>query len=121
MIKPMIAVSLVAHVLWSLPARCEPADYFSANSFMPGCRSIIEKGPGRFAVTNAQTAFDSGRCVGFVTGIAAIDPGSCAPTVTLDQLLRVVVKYIDERPQLMHERFADLVQQALATAWPCKR
>ena len=121
MIKPMIVALLATCILWSMPARCEPTDQLSANAFMPGCRSVIEKGPGRFAVTNAQSAFDAGRCAGFVTGVAIVYPDSCAPAVTLDQLLRVVVKYVDERPQLMHKPFADLVQEALATAWPCQR
>jgi hypothetical protein len=117
-----IGVSLAAHVLLSMPAWCDPTDW-SANKLMPGCRYIIKLGPGRSPVplTEMQTVYDGGACMGFVAGIAMVDTSLCLPPeLTTDQMLRVVVKYIDERPQSMHHPFAVLVQQALATAWPCK-
>jgi hypothetical protein len=33
----------------------------------------------------------------------------------------VVIKYIEARPERMHERFGDLALEALTAAWPCKR
>jgi hypothetical protein len=36
-----------------------------------------------------------------------------------DRLVQVVVKYIDARPERIHERFEILVAEALHTAWPC--
>jgi hypothetical protein len=33
----------------------------------------------------------------------------------------VVIKYIEARPERMHEQFGDLVFEALTAAWPCKR
>jgi hypothetical protein len=119
MTKPTTAAILAACAMWSMPVRCQTAD-LSANRLMPWCRVVVEKGPGPFSTADAQLAFDAGRCVGFVTGIAVA--GSCLPPgVTGDQLLRVVMKYIDERPQRMHEDFAILVKEALAITWPCKR
>jgi hypothetical protein len=35
-------------------------------------------------------------------------------------MVLVVVKYIDERPERMHERFTKLAYEALKAAWPCK-
>jgi hypothetical protein len=121
--KRPIAASLAACAVWSMPARSEPAD-LSANYLMPGCRHIVAVGPGRIAMNarNAQTVYTGGWCAGFVTGIALVNPGSCPPAgSTIDQTLRVVVKYVDERPQRMHEDFSVLVQEALATTWPCQR
>jgi hypothetical protein len=41
---------------------------------------------------NTQTVYTGGWCVGFVTGIALVNPGSCLPAgSTIDQILRVVV------------------------------
>jgi Rap1a immunity proteins len=33
----------------------------------------------------------------------------------------VVIKYIEARPERMHEPFADLALEALKAAWPCNR
>jgi hypothetical protein len=40
--------------------------------------------------------------------------------VTNTQIVRVVVVYIERRPQRMHENFKDLVLEALHDAWPCR-
>jgi hypothetical protein len=45
----------------------------------------------------------------------------CIPAeVTGDQMMRVVMQYIDQRPLLMHDRFVFLAYDALKEAWPCK-
>jgi hypothetical protein len=40
--------------------------------------------------------------------------------VTVGQEARVVVAYIDARPERMHQRFDYFALEALRTAWPCK-
>ena len=40
---------------------------------------------------------------------------------TVNQGLRVVVRYIEARPQRMHESFAFLAIEALHNAWPCRK
>ena len=113
--------ALAVQVLWSPPGRCEGTDR-SANALMQACRSAIHEGPPPYTTKNTQAAYDNGWCHGFINAIAVVDPSICRPPgVTIDQTLRVVVKYIDERPQRMHEDFAILVQEALATTWPCTR
>jgi hypothetical protein len=124
MMKQTIAAILACCALWSIPARSERAD-LSANYLMPGCRHIVAAGPQKNITINprnAQTVHTGGWCAGFVTGIALVGPGSCLPAgSTIDQVLCVVVKYVDERPQRLHEDFAVLVQEALATTWPCNQ
>jgi hypothetical protein len=34
--------------------------------------------------------------------------------------MRVVVAYIEKRPERMHEPLADLAIEALQQAWPCR-
>ena len=41
--------------------------------------------------------------------------------VTLGQMVRVIVAYIDARPARVHEDFRLLALEALVDAWPCKR
>ena len=41
--------------------------------------------------------------------------------MTFGQSVAVVVKYIQERPERMHEDFGKLALEALIAAWPCKR
>jgi hypothetical protein len=50
-----------------------------------------------------------------------VDKFICLPPVTRQQMVRVVVQYIDNRPARMHERFVILAAEAMTAAWPCKR
>jgi hypothetical protein len=38
-----------------------------------------------------------------------------------NQLVRVVVAYIDQRPARLHESFLNLALEALTDAWPCQK
>jgi hypothetical protein len=95
-------------------------DFKSGNYRMAGCRAAIAD----------RATYNSGYCLGLVDGIvfgeAGHDtfciPGTSAGTgVTLMQIVRVVVAYIDARSARMHEDFRTLALLALIDAWPCKR
>ena len=83
---------------------------------MPGCRDFIGVGTG-----NAHLR---GYCVDLVIGVArdAYAPRICLPReVTDEQIVRVVVQYIDSQPARLQEDFVgngsatqDLAMQALA-------
>jgi hypothetical protein len=48
----------------------------------------------------------------------------CAPSsspVTHLQEIRVVVKFLEDHPELLHADASVLVERAMAQAWPCKR
>jgi len=71
---------------------------------------------------------DATFCLGVVQELVDI----CQPTgvpfrsldmVTFSQMLRVVIVYIEARPQQQqqHEDFVPLAIEALKAAWPCKR
>jgi hypothetical protein len=91
----------------------------SANHMTPSCRVAD---PPRF---------EEGYCLGLVTGLAsgavkrsadlkAPSPFCLPPGVTGSQMVRVVVQYIEQRPQRMHEPFTVLAYETLKAAWPCK-
>jgi len=107
----------------------------SANQHLPGCRAYLA-----YSTLRDPTSFyKAGYCVGTVGGIAlslssnsmaiaaSRQPSSpylkCAdiPDSTEEQWVRVVVAYIEARPQRMHEQFAILTEEALQEAWPCRK
>ncbi len=91
-------------------------EHQSANVIMEGCRAFIHDPtpPGLYMAA----AF----CAGLVEGLVSADPDSCPPTdATNAQAIRVVVKYIEDRPARLHERFNKLALEALRAAFPCKK
>jgi hypothetical protein len=90
-------------------------DRASANHRMPGCRSAI-------APNDNSNPYMQGVCTGTVDALQFASVDLCAPPEsTIGQALRVVVKYIDDRPARMHEDFKILALEAMRAAWPCKR
>jgi hypothetical protein len=64
--------------------------------------------------------FETGFCIGLVAGASYVDAKSCAPeNAPIGELMRVVLEYIEVRPQRLHEPFMKLVQEALRNKWPC--
>ena len=62
-----------------------------------------------------------GPCIGYLEGLA-YTKDFCQPNeVTIGQVVAVVIKYIEARPERMHEHFGVLALEALKAAWPCKR
>jgi hypothetical protein len=53
-----------------------------------------------------------------VGSVSYMDAKSCAPeNTTNSKLIRVVLEYIEVRPQRMNEEF--MIVEALRRAWPC--
>lgn len=101
----------------TMPASAE--DIVSANSFLPGCKSFLSHN-----MLTPADALRGGRCTGFVQAFLAASPilDFCQPNeATIGQAVPVVVKYIEARPERMHEPFGNLALEALTAAWPCKR
>ena len=99
----------------------------SADQVLQYCRAWLnhQTGPD-------TDAFTRGTCVGTIEGIHFVmgfyPPeytfSRCDPVngvVTIEQVVRVVVSYIEQRPQRMHESFKMLAVEAISKAWPCKR
>jgi len=87
----------------------------SATWVTPGCRAAIAR-------ADTGEMYRRGVCDGIVSGISFMDADTCTPKgVTLGQMIRVVVRYIDARPARQHESFNGLALEALRAAWPCRR
>ena len=70
-----------------------------------------------------ENPFDSGYCMGLLHGVSFIQitmddicPGE---GVTLEKLMRVVVKYLNDNPARLNEDATALVMVALHQAWSC--
>jgi hypothetical protein len=97
---------------------CEVAfaeeDRPSANSVAEGCRLVADDQPSTGSI-------NEGICSGLISGLAYSDLMICIPPeVRNDQMARVVVQYIDQRPVKRHENFLKLASEALRVTWPCK-
>jgi Rap1a immunity proteins len=89
---------------------------YTANDLLQDCKASLLEG---VAVPRPFYS-NSGLCMGLVAGVHYIDAKSCAPdNATNNQLMRVVLAYIEVRPQRMNEEFMKLVVEALRSAWPC--
>jgi hypothetical protein len=89
-------------------------DIGSANEVMRGCRAFIAR--------TGDTAYMQGICAGKVEGVWSFATGICSPSeATMGQAIRVVARYIDERPARLHENFMILARDAMRESWPCRR
>ena len=87
---------------------------YTANDLLKDCKASLLEGVA------VPRPFYSGLCMGLVAGVHYIDAKSCAPdNATNNQLMRVVLAYIEVRPQRMNEEFMKLAAEALRSAWPC--
>jgi hypothetical protein len=110
---------IVRAVVWaalivsaSEAAAQQPTDDLSANAWFLGCKAFVE---GR--TPNAQLNATANFCSGVVHGLAYIgnilppELQFCTPAgSTAQQLARVVLNYIEARPQRMHEDFSQFLR-----------
>jgi hypothetical protein len=113
-----ITIAAVIALLGQQGVAVAQSDVSSANYFMNGCRSFATK-------ADARGAFLHGSCVGRVATIFQFGRryfGVCPPDgANVGQAVRVVILYIDQRPERLHELFLELALEALQQAWPCRR
>jgi Rap1a immunity proteins len=116
--------SLLLTLLLSLPATEADAD--SVKFLLPHCKALVSSGQ-----TDMKGAYLAGQCLGMIKASAfivqAAAPGglpfrACLPdnTVTTDQLVTVVLQWMERKPDLAGEDFIVVTMLALAATWPCK-
>jgi hypothetical protein len=99
----------------TMPASAET----TADQMLPGCKGLLNN-----SMTSGVSVYHQGRCAGFIVGLMYGVWGRdfCRPNeATISQSVAVVVKYIEARPERMHEDFVPLANEALTAAWPCER
>jgi hypothetical protein len=103
-------------------------DGASASFMLPGCKAALTNQINRPLTDQVDGPFLAGMCLGYIRAIGmftATPRGSrlCAdiPGVTSEEMVRVVVRYIEARPQRMNEPFIWLATSAVIDAWPCPK
>jgi len=108
-------------------------DILSGSKLLRNCNSYLKLVGGS---SNSEIILGAGLCLGTVRGI--IDAGAifdtfadqagkpptnvfCVPeSVSTDQGIRVVIKYLEGHPEDLHQRGTTLTVLALKQAFPCK-
>jgi len=118
--KAIIGGALALTITTALAQTNVWEDYASASFMLPGCKAAL--------TDQANGPFLAGMCLGYIKAIGmftATPRGSrlCTdiPGVTYEQMVRVVVRYIEAHPQRMDEPFIWLATEALIDAWPCPK
>ena len=115
-------IALIVAMIFSCGTAVAEPDQTSADHIMPACRDVA----ALMTFSNTESKEDFSRmsfCVGIITGLSYMGQpyGICLPVgATSQQAARVVVQYIDGRPERMNENFMLLTVEALQAAWPCK-
>lgn len=121
-------------------AQAVTPDTASANYQLPYCKLMFNmlSSYSRDPVPSDQM-FQAGYCFGQVSGLSMFARSvkllqdeeqsvtlrrfACADIpreVPPEQRVRVVIAYIEARPERMHERFEFLALEALRMTWPCR-
>ena len=96
------------------------------NELIHQCRLV--PATGTTISGDAKEAFkigqELGRCKGLISGYAEemnFAGKICVPDeATYGQVWRVVKKFLDDNPTLLHKHRGTLIKTALVEAWPCK-
>jgi hypothetical protein len=110
---------LVVAILLALTVPASAQDTTTANQMLPGCKGLLDN-----STTSGVSVYQQGRCGGYVASLVYGVGGQefCSPKgVSIGEAVAVVIKYIEARPERMHEPFGMLALEALTAAWPCKR
>jgi Rap1a immunity proteins len=118
----LVSAMALSFSLCSSSVTAEEKNIESANALLPYCKyASVDRPRGGFDV-----GWGVGLCyamivgVGYVTGDMPEHLRSCRPDkVTNEQLVRVVISYVEARPERMHEDIRQLALEAFHRAWPC--
>ena len=113
----MHRLTFVVLIALAGPVAAQPTDSIVATgSLLMGCRALVENAP-------TGDMMQMGACAGAVS--AAVDISrtlrrACPPAggAVIDAA-RVVIMFVDERPERKNDEFGPLALLALGDRWPC--
>jgi hypothetical protein len=114
------ALTAIAANLTVALAFCGPAFARSGTDLVGACHGVLENNR-----PEAGEALNQGVCMGTVFTLMQLGPTTLnicpPPSSTNYQGIRVVLKFIDDKPERLNEEFVGLAIDALRKAWPCAR
>lgn len=116
--------SLLLMILLSLPATATDTD--SVKYWLPHCNALISA-----EKTEVKGAYLAGECLGMIKASAFIVQAAstgglpfraCLPenAITTNQLVTVVLRWMEKKPKLAGENFIVVAMLAMSATWPCK-
>ena len=108
---------------------CTSAQAASANEVLPACKlylSVVDR-HGAVGQSEIPHLMDAGECLGAVYVLLTVahtlpKPLKFCPPVAFEaeRGVRVVVAYIEDRPERTREDFTMLALETLRAKWPCQ-
>jgi len=105
-----------------------PVNAYKGIEALRGCKSALNPPPN----PSIETVIESARCLGFIGGftdsmsIVRAMKGDrnalfCAPKegISVEQGARLLVKFLEDHPQILHDEARVAVYVALGKAFPC--
>jgi hypothetical protein len=122
-------ISYMAIAALAVLLSCTSAQAATANEVLPACKlylSVVER-HGTASQSEISHLLDAGECLGAVYAMLTVshtlaEPLKFCPPVEFDaeQGVRVVVAYIEKRPERKREDFTMIALEALRAKWPCR-
>lgn len=127
--RPLLFASII--LLFSLHCQAAPLPSTSGNDFRRLCADVIKAGPPVNAVV-------AGDCLGFIEGVMdgiefgfqyaqdkagkkAVPRLFCRPEAAdNEQIIRILLKFIDDNPKTSDYATVPLLVAALSDAFPCR-
>jgi hypothetical protein len=106
-------------LLISLPRAAQAAG--DGNAILPNCAAQVRAMDAPEGTSSWSDVSHGNYCLGMVRGVDGVDIDIAAPKdVTLGQLVRVVLLYMQTHPEELHKPDFVLVHEALHKAFPAK-
>ncbi|MGI2118179.1 Rap1a/Tai family immunity protein [Shewanella oncorhynchi] len=107
--------------------------YANGEEFLTKCRTLIDSPDSLNNDDIIETSMGAGQCAGVISGIRHLNqfyeihlvdtekkPLFCIPKKASNkQLGKIIIKYIEDHPEQMHENAMNLVVIAFNKAFPC--
>lgn len=122
-----ITICITIFLLYCMPG-ISTAEGTTGTELLNQCKDAVN-----FMDNRGPTNFKVGQCLGYLNGLTEATnynrkdnirnvPYFCLPNdVTIGQEVMIVVKYLENNPEKLHEPSFSLVMKALKDAFPCKK
>ena len=121
--KPIIAIIMILGLCY--PTVADEYKYYSGVELLRGCKLSIKWTEGE--KLGYDDASKASVCVGYVQGVLDTYAGFhkesqlfCMPNgVTTYQVMRILIKYLNENPEMLHDDAMFLILSGLRNVYPC--
>jgi hypothetical protein len=121
----MKTLFLVGALLFPGALFAQRSDTNSFRSLVSGCQKVERfQDPQNIAKAEFVDFIEAGGCLGYIEALhdaSTFIPGFCIPRgVVTGDLVKIILKYAADHPEMLHESKATGAIVAIAAAFPCK-